>query len=759
MRAPKSAPLAGYNPSKARSKGQKAALAQLNTARAQKHAEAHEIDGNSKDDDNEEDNNEEHVPFEGSAMQIELLEERVELYEKGYRNEVKKAKWAKSSLDKTKEKLEKERAEWEEEKKVFAKRGREAGKEISELKKKLKVSNLTHSNLRADKENLCANINCLNKVVSRAVNNKNKAVLKAVENTKKEVNTFQVKEKGVVTDSVQDLARDLVAVGLKPGMVGPAVNRVLSAAGVNVNGTILHTTTCRAIIKGGVAADLQMTEAMKNSDGFVVSGDGTTHRSLNYELHFVTVNKDGSRKNYFAGITTAPNHTSQEQCDAWERLFRRFTDLYNHSPLGKQKGDHAEDQKLLAKLLENLKRVWDCELRGEEAMLDMNMVLLASVIMEATTATVYAAGGAEAWASLSPEEQAHHTENVYRAIYQCIGQNAFESLSLDQQRTIDLFVWMGCEIHKDLNTVKAGAVAMGKWWEANNVPGPKKLLNRSNKDAAKLGGAAGKNAKEVSVGGAIKATSIAGALFNHKNDKTGQHDTYKIFMEEKLGCLATFPDTSNNRFQTHTLAAEQLIVNLEAYKDFLCLVKDKKEKRNWNNLEQNLWDALNDLPTLHELAALAVYSQTISVPYVAHVCQNPDRNALDMGPYHQDVLAACKAVINNPNVVLGADTFHAPATLGGGQFYRPEVMYAVHRMAPSLPHLCPLVQRFFTGAYEAWPCFMTEFAAGGKIVQLTAEERKCAARNTTNDLNESAFGIFRRNWRFAAHTSILYHNS
>ncbi|KAE9392379.1 hypothetical protein BT96DRAFT_830646 [Gymnopus androsaceus JB14] len=684
-------------------------------------------------------------------------------------------KRAKSSLEKTKEKSEKERARWEEEKKLLTKRGRESGKEISELKKKLKISNHTHSNLCADKENLSANVNCLNKLASRADNKKNKAILKAVLKAKKEVNSFQVKEKGVVTDSVWDLARDLVAVGLKPGMVGPAVNRVLSAAGVNVNGTISHTTACQAIIEGGVAADLQMTEAMRTSDGFIVSGDGTTHRSLNYESHFVMVNKDGLRKNYFAGITTAPNHTSQEQCDAWERLFCCLTDLYNCSPFGKKNGlidvreliqlltgmlsDHAEDQKLLAKLLESLKRVWERKLRGEEAMLEMDMVLLMPLIMEATTTAVYAAGGAKAWASLSPEEQACCTKNIYHVIQQRIGQNTFESLSLDQQRTINLFIWMGCEIHNDLNTVKAGAIAMGKWWEENKVLGPKKLLNCANKDAARIGGAAGEHVKEVSVGGAIKATSISVALFNHKNDKTGQHNTYKIFMEEKLSHLATFPNPSNNQFQTHALAAEQLIVNLEAYKEFLRLVKDKKEKRNWTNLELNLWDALNDLPTLHKLAALAVYSQTISVLYVAHVRKNPDQNALDMGPYHQEVLAACKAVIDNPDIVLGANTFHVPATLGGEQFYHSEVMYAVHRMAPSLLHLCPLVQRFFTGAYEAWPRFMTEFAAGGKIAHLTEEERKCATQSTNNNLNESAFGIVRQNWRFTGHTLILYHNS
>lgn len=135
------------------------------------------------------------------------------------------------------------------------------------------------------------------------------------------------------------------------------------------------------------------------------------------------------------------------------------------------------------------------------------------------------AGGQETWNSLSESEQALRMEEVYHVIYRRLGQEAFAKLNPVQQCTIDLFVWSGCQIHKDLNTVKWGVIAMGKWWVDNNVQGPKKLLNKLNKDTARIGGAAGEHAEDVSVGRAIKATSIAGALFNHKDNKKGQHDT------------------------------------------------------------------------------------------------------------------------------------------------------------------------------------------------------------------------------------------
>ncbi|KAE9389844.1 hypothetical protein BT96DRAFT_1002844 [Gymnopus androsaceus JB14] len=592
-----------------------------------------------------------------------------------------------------KEKLEKERAEWKEERKDLKKQGREVEQELTKTKKKLETAERKISDLRANKENLNANVHRLDKKIARAVDQKDRAIDRAMEKTKKEVNTFEVKQGGIVSNLARDVTQNLVAIGLKPGMVGPAVNTILTAAGVKVKGNLSCTTVRRAIIEGGVAADLQLVEAMKESDGFT--------------SHFIMVNKDGTHKDYFAGLTRAPTHTSQEHPLGKQnseinlcKLIQLLTGMHS---------DHAEDQKKLASLLEALKQAWDRELHGEDALLDLGTVALFPLIAKATATVVKNAGGQETWNSLSESEQ-----------------EAFAKLNPVQQCTIDLFVWSGCQIHKDLNTVKWGAIAMGKWWVDNGVQGPKKLLNKSNKEAARIGGAAGEHAEDVSVGGAIKGTSIAGTLFNHKDNKKGQHDTYRIFFEEKLGHLGTFPDTSNNHFQTHALAAEQLLLHLDLYKDFLLQVKDWKEKRNWSNLEQNLWDALNDIPTLTELAALAVYSQTISVPYVSYIRQNRNQNALDMGPYHQNVLSTCKAVIDNPDLVLGADAFHTPPTLGGDQFHRPEVMYTIHAWAPSLPYLRPLVQWFFTGAYEAWPRFMTKFAEGRKVSELTAEERDCA---------------------------------
>jgi hypothetical protein len=140
-------------------------------------------------------------------------------------------------------------------------------------------------------------------------------------------------------------------------------------------------------------------------------------------------------------------------------------------------------------------------------------------------------------------------------------------------------------MHKELNSVKGGNVKMMAWWGENKIAGPVKLMNRDNAAAATAGGSAGMRATEVSQGGAVKLTSLAGSLFNHKDDKKGQHDTYQFYMEMMFGYIISFPDTSNTQYQTHCLTTMELIVKPEVYIQLLHLIKDKKDSHTLNNME------------------------------------------------------------------------------------------------------------------------------------------------------------------------------
>ena len=46
---------------------------------------------------------------------------------------------------------------------------------------------------------------------------------------------------------------------------------------------------------------------------------------------------------------------------------------------------------------------------------------------------------------------------------------------------VDLWVWSGCTMHKDLNTMKGGVEMMSKWWaEFGNGIAPVALMNKFN---------------------------------------------------------------------------------------------------------------------------------------------------------------------------------------------------------------------------------------------------------------------------------------
>jgi len=47
---------------------------------------------------------------------------------------------------------------------------------------------------------------------------------------------------------------------------------------------------------------------------------------------------------------------------------------------------------------------------------------------------------------------------------------------------------------------------------------------------------------ETTAHGGIKATQLAGALFNYKDDKRGHHNVFCFWWQENVGSEFTFPD-------------------------------------------------------------------------------------------------------------------------------------------------------------------------------------------------------------------------
>ncbi|KAI0055922.1 hypothetical protein BV25DRAFT_1842639 [Artomyces pyxidatus] len=588
--------------------------------------------------------------------------------------------------------------------------------------------------------------------------------------------TFHIKQNGVVTDNTRALVRDLVAIGVPSTHVGETIALTGRHLGVSVEGRVSERSISRIVLEGGVAATMQLGDEMTQ-----VKGDGTSHRHIQYEVKHVTYTLPGASHpvTRTLSISSAPNHTSETQLQGWKDEFARITETVRNSPfLSKMlkspisvsrlaalivamNSDHAEDQKKLGRLTKNWKLEAAQEVRGEDFLYSHVLADVMPVLCEEKEQELADAGGLDHWNKLSAAEKEQKNKETYHRICMRLGDEVYAGFSDEEKEIADLFIWMGCCMHKELNTVKGGNAAMMAYWEKNGLRGPILLMNKDNDAAAQAGPSAAKDrAEDVSQAGAVKATILAGAVFRHKDDKKGQQDTVRCFFEQKLGYAVRFPDTSNTCFQSYCRGSEELTVRKELWIELLEQIRDKKESRSFNHIEQNVYKALHDIPTLTEFAVLSLYSQSISCPYMRAV-RGPGLasvNMLDLGPLHERVKTHCADIIANPDLLLSPDASYELGTMDGKPWERPEVFYAVQQAAASLPHLRGAMVAFFEGALETWHRFTTEFA-DEKMGCWQSEALSWLHINATNDGNKGKLGGFHVGMRRAPSMTLHQYNA
>ena len=60
-------------------------------------------------------------------------------------------------------------------------------------------------------------------------------------------------------------------------------------------------------------------------------------------------------------------------------------------------------------------------------------------------------------------------------------------MSEGEKREVEFFVWVGCYMHKEMNSLKGGNAVMVAFWETNQLEPPIKLYNHDNEAAALVG--------------------------------------------------------------------------------------------------------------------------------------------------------------------------------------------------------------------------------------------------------------------------------
>ncbi|KAI8971130.1 hypothetical protein BD414DRAFT_510554 [Trametes punicea] len=216
---------------------------------------------------------------------------------------------------------------------------------------------------------------------------------------------------------------------------------------------------------------------------------------------------------------------------------------------------------------------------------------LEKLIVDASQAAVEASGGTAAWQMLSSEAQTAAYIGSFSGATTDLGWTLYEGLPAEERHPLDLFLHLGCAMHKDLNCIKGRSTVMAAAWGELHIMPPIILANKENAStlwevdldvlatASALLSTDDLTAAELcalksSTRGGVKLTSFAGALFNHKDDKKGHHDTYAFYFQETVGQSLCFPDTSNTQYGSHCAAAAELLIHRMHYLRFLEVVRD-----------------------------------------------------------------------------------------------------------------------------------------------------------------------------------------
>nr|VWO97088.1 N/A [Ganoderma boninense] len=622
------------------------------------------------------------------------------------------------------------------------------------------------------------------------------------------------------------LARQLVRAGCAQDKVGLVLQTVSRALGHPISERMSAHTVRQAVLEAGIASDIQIGHSIRRGKAFTGSGDATTDRHINYEARHVLVTEpteDGrgrTYKNFLVGVDSTPDHTSERQVHDWIEKFSHIVKTHNESPLSyltegdelnlemcalKLKGmggDHAADQIKTARGVAAWKKKMTCFVLGRDhvrgglgagtpglsqANSEGDSAATSPVVellnAEATASAIEAVGLAS-WETLSPEARVALFALHLKQATIHLGESLYDALPEVERRPLDVFLRLGCAMHKDLNAVKGGnAEMMAAWAELPDVIPPILLANKDNTSTLRdvnpellvtmvNGSAAAEDlspaelrAFESSTRGGVKLTNLAGSAFNNKDDKLGQHDTYVYYFAEKVPHLPRrrrrFPDTNNTRYQSHCTAAAELLAHHQDYVHFLELIRDRKVKPGFTNLEENVWKGLHDPATLTELAALTLYAQAVTHPYM-RVARQP-QNGLKLGPLHDQLKGYIQQLIDDPDALLHPDTTLSQdgptAAMDGQQWEHPDAVTAVYQMLPKLPHLKFIFVRFLQGALKTWERFTREFEKGGAIDQASAGELEDICILPTNCQNEGILGLFRQWKRANPNGTLAYFNA
>jgi hypothetical protein len=186
--------------------------------------------------------------------------------------------------------------------------------------------------------------------------------------------------KGQFTKEARRLIRTLVNLGCPLRSVGDIIRSRIEATGATIDALPSARTVWRALIEGGLASKAQIIAELRRARGkllanlaynqectyeylylgFVVSGDGTSNKHINYESHCLYYHASDAkstspdsvpvaeniamRKQHVLGVYSTPSHSSKAQVQNLLEVTNGMRQTYNSLPSFKSSGPATNDE-------------------------------------------------------------------------------------------------------------------------------------------------------------------------------------------------------------------------------------------------------------------------------------------------------------------------------------------------------------------------------------------------------------------------------
>lgn len=176
-------------------------------------------------------------------------------------------------------------------------------------------------------------------------------------------------------------------------------------------------------------------------------------------------------------FTQSVNKTSETGLENWKKCTDKITTTFNSSPFGQRSGqtmcvddfarwlkgmngDHASGVKKEFVLVGQWKE--DVKFRdiGKAELISQQAAGVVEKLVEANIQKIEEVGGPEAWEALSRVDQLARDVAMMSDVIRALGRDGYNKLSETEKRGLDLFIWAGCCMHKELNSIKGGNTAL-----------------------------------------------------------------------------------------------------------------------------------------------------------------------------------------------------------------------------------------------------------------------------------------------------------